>query len=142
MFTAATALRLARFNTQPHDTDKRYFQGLPCTAAAPVIAGMVWLGSLYDMKGMVVAIFVAIVTLTLAACMVSHIRYYSFKKIDLRGKVSFFAVVLFVLIIAAVSMAPAIVLFSLFFSFALSGPVMTLWQLRRIRRRKQLSMRH
>jgi CDP-diacylglycerol--serine O-phosphatidyltransferase len=137
MYAAATALRLARFNTQPVDSDKRYFQGLPCTAAAPVIAGMVWLGSLYDIKGMVAAIFAAIITLSLAACMVSHIRYYSFKKIDLKGKVSFFAVVLFVLIIAAVSIAPAMVLFFIFFGFALSGPVMTLWQLRQVRRRKQ-----
>src|SRR5688572_28673677 len=34
VYTAATALRLARFNTQAHDQDKGYFQGLPSPAAA------------------------------------------------------------------------------------------------------------
>ena len=41
LYTAATALRLARFNTQIHDEDKNYSQGLACTPAAGVIAGMV-----------------------------------------------------------------------------------------------------
>src|SRR5205814_438901 len=42
IYTAATALRLARFNTQPHDADKRYFQGLPCPSSAALVAAMVW----------------------------------------------------------------------------------------------------
>jgi len=45
LYTAATALRLARFNTQVNDQDKRYFQGVPCPAAAGVLAGAVWLAS-------------------------------------------------------------------------------------------------
>src|SRR5580698_8220938 len=49
LYTAGTALRLARFNTQSHDTDKRYFQGLPSPAAAGVIAGLVWLGNTYEL---------------------------------------------------------------------------------------------
>src|SRR3989338_749637 len=55
LYTAATALRLARFNAQPHDYDKRYFQGLPCPAAAGVIAGMVWLGSDNNVQGFLIA---------------------------------------------------------------------------------------
>lgn len=136
IYTAATALRLARFNTQLHDTDKRYFQGLPCTAAAPVIAGMVWLGGIYDLEGVTVAIVAAIVTFLMAVFMVSRIRYSSFKQIDFKGKVSFFVIVLLVLILAGVAIAPAQVLFAIFFLFAFSGPVMTLWQLRRVRRNK------
>ena len=38
VFAAAAALRLARFNAQAGSADKRYFQGLPCPAAAAVIA--------------------------------------------------------------------------------------------------------
>jgi hypothetical protein len=42
VYTAAGALRLARFNTQIGVEDKRYFQGLPSPAAAALIAGLVW----------------------------------------------------------------------------------------------------
>lgn len=141
VYAAATALRLARFNTQLVDADKRYFQGLPCTAAAPVIAGMVWLGGIYEVNGILIAIPAAAVTFLMAVFMVSRIRYYSFKKIDLKGTVSFFVVVLLVLIIAAVSIAPAQVLFLLFFSYAFSGPLVTLWQIRKMRQYKKMHPR-
>ena len=136
IYAAATALRLARFNTQPVESDKRYFQGLPSTAAAPVIASMVWLGGNYNVSGFLIAIPAAVITLLMAGFMVSRIRYNSFKKIDLKGKVSFFAVVILVLLIAAVSYAPAPVLFLVFISFAFSGPIITLWQLRKMRKQK------
>jgi CDP-diacylglycerol--serine O-phosphatidyltransferase len=138
VYTAATALRLARFNTQIVDADKAYSQGLPCTTAAPVIAGMVWLGGNYDVNGLFVAIPAAIITFLMAVFMVSRIRYYTFKKLDLKGKVSFFVVVLLVLLLAAVSVAPAPMLFLI---FSCSGPVMTLWQIRKMRRFKKMHPR-
>ncbi len=137
VYAAATALRLARFNTQLVEIDKSYFQGLPCTAAAPVLAGMVWLGGIYEVNGLLVAIPAAIITLFLAVAMVSHFRYNSFKKIDLKGKVTFFGVVILVFLIAAIAVAPAQMVFLGFFSYALSGPVMTLWQIRKMRRNKK-----
>ena len=54
LYTAATALRLARFNTQV--SDKQYFQGLPCPAAAGVIASTVWMGSGYAIEGKIIAL--------------------------------------------------------------------------------------
>jgi CDP-diacylglycerol--serine O-phosphatidyltransferase len=42
IYVAAVALRLARFNTQVGMADKRFFQGLPCPAAAAIVAGFVW----------------------------------------------------------------------------------------------------
>ncbi len=136
VYTAATALRLARFNTQLVESDKRYFQGLPCTAAAPVIAGMVWLGAIYNITGVFIAIPAAVITFLMGVFMVSRIRYYSFKKIDFKGKVSFFAIVLLVLILAGIAIAPAPVLFFIFFSYAFSGPIVNLWQLRKMRQQK------
>jgi CDP-diacylglycerol--serine O-phosphatidyltransferase len=41
LYAAATALRLARFNTQV--SDKEYFQGLPSPSAAGAIASIIWL---------------------------------------------------------------------------------------------------
>ena len=45
IYAACGALRLARFNTQVGNEDKRYFQGLPSPAAAACIAGWVWAGT-------------------------------------------------------------------------------------------------
>src|SRR5579872_7042429 len=130
VYTAATALRLARFNTQPHDVDKRYFQGLPCPSAAALVAGMVWCASYYDISGIFIAIPAAIVTFAVAALMVSRVRYYSFKQIDFKGRVPF---VMIVIVVFAID--PPQILFGIFLIFAASGPVMTLWQLRKMRKR-------
>ena len=137
VYAAATALRLARFNTQLHDEDKQYFQGLPCPAAAGVVAGMVWLGFVYDIEGFFIAIPAAVITFMVAAFMVSTIRYNSFKKVNFKGKVPFVAAVVLVLLIAAVAVAPPQMLFATFFLFAFSGPVLTLWQVRKMRRRRK-----
>lgn len=136
IYAAATALRLARFNSQLHDMDKRYFQGLPSTAAAPVLAGMVWLGGIYNLHDINIAIPAAVITFLMAGFMVSRIRYASFKQIDLKGKVSFVVGFILVLLLAGVAVAPAPVLFSVFFLYAFSGPVMTLWQIRKMRKLK------
>jgi CDP-diacylglycerol---serine O-phosphatidyltransferase len=136
LYTAATALRLARFNTQV--SDKRYFQGLPCPSAAGLMASIVWMGSLYEIIGPAIAIPLAVVTVIVAALMVSTIRYTSFKSVDFRGKVPFIRVVLAVFIIAAVALEPPEMLFIVFLGYILSGPILTLWQLRKMRKQRLL----
>jgi len=51
IYTAGAALRLARFNTQAVSIDKRYFQGLPSSAAVAVVFGMVWVVIEYGFSG-------------------------------------------------------------------------------------------
>lgn len=138
LYAAATALRLARFNTQVHDEDKRYFQGLPCPSAAGVTAGTVWIGSEYAISGTMIAIPVAMLTLFVAALMVSTIRYYSFKMIDFKGRVPFVTVVITVVIITAIALNPPEMLFGIPFVYLFSGPIMTLWQLRRVRKQRMI----
>lgn len=121
LYTAATALRLARFNITSETADKRYFQGLPCPAAAAVIAGMVWMGSNYEWSGLVVSIIAALVTVLMAGLMVSSVRYSSFKSIDFKGTVPFFTVVIAVLLITAVAIQPPEVLLAVFGLYAASG---------------------
>lgn len=133
VFAAAGALRLARFNTQVHTMDKRYFQGLPIPAAAGFIASMVWLGVEYAIPGGSIVILVALLTILVAALMVSNVRYHSFKQVDLKGKVPFVAILLVVLIFVGISLDPPKVLFLIFFCYALSGPILTLWNLRKAR---------
>ncbi|MEM7253613.1 MAG: CDP-diacylglycerol--serine O-phosphatidyltransferase [Pseudomonadota bacterium] len=140
-FTAATALRLARFNTQVQTADKRYFQGLPCPAGAAVIAGLVWFGTDYGFEGDSGPWFTALITTLVGVLMVSNIRYQSFKELDLRGRVPFVAVLAVVVVFALVSLDPPFVLFIVFACYAVSGPLMTLWLLRqrRAERRRALA---
>ena len=137
IFTAAAALRLARFNTQAGSADKRYFQGLPCPAAAAVVAGLVWFDSVgqpVDEATMVVFAFA--LTILVGLLMVSNIRYHSFKQIDLHGKVPFLSVLFIVLVIALVAVRPSLVLFLLALAYAVSGPLMTLVLIRRHRSKR------
>lgn len=132
-YAAATALRLARFNTQLGVADKRYFQGLPCPAAAGVIAGLLWVGVEQEMSGPDVAPVVLVALLFSGALMVSNVRFNSFKELDLKGRVPFIMTLAIVLVVATVSYDPPIVLFAVFALYALSGPCMTLVQIRRRR---------
>jgi CDP-diacylglycerol--serine O-phosphatidyltransferase len=135
IYAAATALRLARFNTQVEDQDKRYFQGLPCPAAAGVVAGAVWLGFAYSFDdGFYVALPLALLTVVTGSLMVSTIRYHSFKQLDLKGRVPFFVMLIPVLLLVAISIDPPEMLFLGFFVYALSGIVLTLQQLRQRRK--------
>lgn len=134
IYVAATALRLARFNTQIGSEDKRYFQGLPSPAAAGIIAGLVWFGNNYGGRAEgLVTLIIAVLTILPAVLMVSNVRYYSFKEVDLRGKVPFVAILAIVLTFVAISIDPPNVLFLLFFAYALSGPILTLWRLQKAR---------
>ncbi|RLJ16804.1 CDP-diacylglycerol--serine O-phosphatidyltransferase [bacterium endosymbiont of Escarpia laminata] len=130
VYTASTALRLARFNTQIGVADKRYFQGLPSPSAAAIIAGAVWLGVDYGMSAESLSWTAAILTLLTGLLMVSNFRYNSFKEIDFHGKVPFIVIVAVTLSFAIVLTHPPSVLFALFLIYAISGPVLTLVQLR------------
>lgn len=126
IFTAAGALRLARFNTQVSVADKRYFQGLPIPAAAGVLASMVWLCVDSEILGDGVSMVTAVLAIIIAILMVSNVRYYSFKEIDLKGRVPFVAILLVVLAFVGISLDPPKILFLIFFCYALSGPILTL----------------
>lgn len=134
LYTAATALRLARFNTQI--SDKKFFQGLPSPSAAGMIASTVWLGSNYQISGVTYNMAIAILTILVSALMVSTIRYTSFKSIDFKGKVPFLTVVIMVFIFVAVAMEPAEILFGIFIFYIISGPLMTLWAMRKMQHKK------
>ena len=134
VYSAACALRLARFNTQANPDDKRYFQGLPSPAAAAVVAASIWFTVSFGWSdsSLLPAIMWA-VTVTCALLMVSNVRYYSFKDLDLRGRVPFVAVLAVVMVFALISVEPASVLLILFSGYACSGIVLTWYQRRQKR---------
>ncbi len=136
-YTAAAALRLARFNTQAKVVDKRYFQGLPSPTAAAVVAGMIWVGVDFDIDGRHVAWLACLLTVVSAGLMVSNVRYKSFKDLDLKGRVPFVAVLAIVLVFVFISIHPPNTLFGLALVYTLSGPFMTLTGLRHRRASRQ-----
>lgn len=124
-YVAATALRLARFNTQIGTTDKKYFKGLPCPSAAALVASLVWVAYEYGMPGNQLWVLAAVVTLCAAILMVSNVNYYSFKEIDLKNKVPFIAILGAVSILILISIDPPVILLTFFLSYVLSGPIIT-----------------
>jgi len=133
VYTAGAALRLARFNTQIGIADKRFFQGLPSPSAAAIVVGGVWVGNYYVLAGAELAWAAALLTTLAGLLMVSNFRYHSFKQIDFRGKVPFIFLVLIMLVFAVVLWHPPLVLFLLALGYALSGPIVTIRELRRRR---------
>ncbi len=135
IYATATALRLARFNTQIGVADKRYFQGLASPAAAAVVMGAVWVCEEYEIPGEDVTYGALILTITAGALMVSRFSYYSFKDLDLRERVPFVAMLAVVLVFVFLSIETATVLFGFFFLYMLSGPLVSLFRWNRKRMR-------
>lgn len=133
VYTAAAALRLARFNVQLGSVDKKYFIGLASPAAAAMVAGTVWAFDELGFSGEDLAYLMLVLVPGVGVLMVSNIRYYSFKDIGLRGRIPFTAVMLVILAFVVVAVDPPIVLLALFFTYAASGPVMEVWRWRKRR---------
>lgn len=142
LYAAATALRLARFNTQLGTADKRYFQGLPSPAAAAVVAGLVWVATDYGLDATYLATVALVVTVLTGLLMVTNVRFYSGKELDLKGRVPFTAIVGIVVAFVLVQGDPPLVLFLVAFVYACSGPVMTLVEIRRRRAARRRGTGH
>jgi len=139
IYCAGAALRLARFNTNIDVVDKRYFQGLPSPAAAVLVAGLVWVMIDNGWSGDDMRWPACLLTIFAGITMVSNVRYYSGKDINLRKSVPFIIVVAFALAFALVSSYPPGVLFALCLAYALSGYVMLVWDFAARRRADQRS---
>lgn len=130
VYAAGAALRLARFNTQVGIADKRYFTGLASPAAAAILASLVWISSDLMLVGDALprwlAIVAAFVTALTGLMMVSNVKYYSFKGVNLKGRVPFVVVILFMLVFAVIVIDPPRVLLLLLTIYAFSGPLMML----------------
>lgn len=132
-YTAAAALRLARFNTRVSIVSKRYFQGLPSPAAAAALVGFIWVCHDLQLSRADFAIPAMIITILLGACMVSNFSYYSFKDINPGERVPFYVLLAIVIGFILASIDTPKLFFALFAVYALSGPVTYLIRLRRKR---------
>lgn len=133
VYTAGAALRLARFNAQIETAEKRYFKGLPSPSAAAVVAGLVWIGADLGVAGKDLVYPACVLVVLMGTLMVSNLRYYSFKEFGFKNRVPFVGLLVVVLVYVFASIDPPKVLFAGFLIYALSGPVLTLWRVRKSR---------
>ncbi len=128
VYMACAALRLARFNIQ---SDLKSFTGLASPSAAAIIACTVWIwsDSLGDTEPSTsVSVLMALLTAGIGLLMVSNFKYYSPKALNAKGRVPFIVLVVVVLVFAVMLADPPRVLLVLFAGYALSGPVMFVWE--------------
>ena len=133
IYCVAAALRLARFNTTIGLIDKRFFQGLPSPAAAALVAGLVWVSEISSVE-----IFAEIswkysvawaLTLFAGLSMISNVRFYSFKTINLKRSVPFMVIAAIALGFALISVQPQLALFVFFVLYSLSGYIFEIYSL-------------
>ena len=121
VYVAATALRLARFNTYTA-TEPGYFQGLPCPLSAAFIITWMWVAHDAGFRESQVVVTVSTVLISaVALCMVNSLPYLSFKNLNLKGRIPFIAAIAMVFGFALISFNPPRELFLMFFAYALSG---------------------
>ncbi|MFC3284174.1 CDP-diacylglycerol--serine O-phosphatidyltransferase [Litchfieldella rifensis] len=132
LYVACAALRLARFNVQLGSVDKKWFIGLPSPSAAAFVAASVWTFHSFDAEAFGFKLLMLLVVAAAGVLMVSNIRYYSFKDIDLKGPVPFVVLLAIVLGFVVISVEPSVMLLLLFGAYVASGPVMAV--MRKMRR--------
>ncbi len=137
LYVVCGALRLARFNVQITTIESKRFNGLPIPAAAALVASTV-LMFFYLGQGQETAKHVTILVLvySLAFLMVSNIKYYSFKELNLSRRMPFRLLVGLILLLIVVAAEPPVMLFVLTLGYVLSGPVTELMY-----RRKKLAQK-
>jgi CDP-diacylglycerol--serine O-phosphatidyltransferase len=130
VFVASAAIRLARFNIQSGTVDKRYFVGLPSPAAAAVPASTIFF---YPAGFQTAAAALPVLALVIVPglLMVSNIRFYSFKTVDLQSRRAYPVIALLALGLALVT-AHEIMLVTISYTYLASGIVMWAWS--RLRR--------
>jgi CDP-diacylglycerol--serine O-phosphatidyltransferase len=143
LYVTCGALRLARFNVQFDNVEKRHFKGLPIPAAAEVVASTVMLYYFFGGEGATYRhLIVLLMVYALAGLMVSNVRYFSFKEIDIHRRQPFWVLVVVILALKLFIAEPQICLFATFILYAASGPARSLWIYgRRLTRRAMASRR-
>jgi len=123
LFLVCGVLRLARFNVQRHVVDGRYFVGLPIPAAAGQVAAVVYFFP-EPVDGRPTALLVLGLVVSLAFLMVSTLRYWSFKGLDLRRRRSYINVLGIALLFLLVAAHPEVMLLAMSCLYTISGPLL------------------
>lgn len=128
LFFACGALRLARYNIQKMNVERRHFQGLPTPPAAYAIASYVIFHIHWKGDVMVSSVLMLLMAVGLAFLMVSAIPYRSFKNLNWRSRQSFLILVGVAFGLFIVASAPSETIFILAMTYVVSGPLGYLWR--------------
>ena len=128
LYVATTALRLARFNSQADSSDSD-FVGLPCPAAAMMVATTVMFSRFLGATETVKHVSILLLIYVLSYLMVSSHRYLSFKHIDIKREKKFQIIVFMVLFLILLATEPPITLFIVALAYVLSGPILAVYKL-------------
>ncbi|MFQ5666021.1 MAG: CDP-diacylglycerol--serine O-phosphatidyltransferase [Candidatus Binatia bacterium] len=132
LYVTCGALRLARFNVQYDNAEKRHFIGLPIPAAAELIASIVLVYYYFGGEGATQKHAVLLlITYVLAGLMVSNIRYFSFKETELYRRQPFWILIAIIVLLKLFIAEPQLMLFAGFSLYASSGPLR--WIVKRLR---------
>jgi len=131
VYCAGAALRLARFNTQLAVADKRWFTGIPSPAAAALVAGMIWVLNAHQIEGEQVRWLAAGVTVYAGITMVTNVKFYSGKDINLRRQMPFWVTLVIVVTLLLISIKPSHVLWGIALLYGVSGYAG--WAVQRVR---------
>lgn len=133
LYVTCGALRLARFNVQFDNVEKRHFIGLPIPAAAEVIASTVLLYYFFGGEGATYRhLVILLLVYALGALMISNVPYFSFKEIHLHRRQPFWVLIVVILLLKLFIAEPQLFLFTVFLLYAASGPAR--WVVVRTRR--------
>ncbi len=113
IFCACAGLRLARFNVMLAQVDKRYFQGLSSTIAGGFLVSFILLCIQHHWYSLKIIVLGNIITAISALLMVSNIKFYSFKEVNVSNKFkSFIVASAFVLLLFLIYFFKASAIFS------------------------------
>lgn len=134
LYFACAALRLARYNTQIDNVERKHFQGLPTPSAAFMLASYVIFYTQLKGSGEVASFIMMMMTVGLGLLMVSNVRYRSFKNLHLTRRASFLFLVGVAIFIFIVASEPNIMIFLFSSLYVVCGLVEeSIFQLRKQR---------
>ena len=125
LYVICGAARLARFNidTVKPTSDRRFFVGMPIPAAAGFVAAVVHFHK-FPVTEWQFSLAWLIVVGILGFLMISRMRYYSFKVLDLRKRWSYLGIIVIGLAIGLVWIFSQPILLTFAITYALSGIIL------------------
>lgn len=112
LFFACGALRLARFNVQSQDVEKKHFQGLPIPAAAGcMISFILFYRHVFGIDERPPLAWIVPMTVLLALLMVSNVSYKGFKSLEGQKKGNFLMLVFSLVVMVILASEPELMLF-------------------------------
>lgn len=121
-YMVCTATRLARFNVQSKVTDSRWFVGLPSPAAAGAICSLLFYMPDQEWRHYSSAMMFGVLLL-IGSLEVSTFRYWSFKRLDLRRRLSYRVVLPLAVVLVVLATEPAAFFLVVAILYTASGPL-------------------